>query len=83
MNAATDPRVADLLAKFEAACKQFATTNVNPPVAERTYILGIIDGNDAVHSVIIGVPGQIHEDFGRWRPADAGGTPSGPNAWPC
>ena len=52
---------------------QFARTNVNPPVEERTYILGIIDGKHAVHSVIIGSPGQIHEDFWpvagtrRWR----------------
>ncbi len=46
---------------------------INPPIEKRTYILGVIDSHGAVHSVIIGSPGQVHEDFWpipapkRWR----------------
>lgn len=63
----------DLIARLIAAQKALAPNGTNPPVGQRSYVLGIIDGNDAVHSVIVTSPGQVHEDFWplagtrRWR----------------
>ncbi len=59
----TNQSIEALLATIRAAQAQFATTNVNPPKEQRTYVLGIIDSHGAVHSVVPGNPGMIHEDF--------------------
>ena len=54
---------AEILAKIKAAQAQFSATNINPPPGQRTYVLGIIDSHGAVHSVVPGHPGMVHEDF--------------------